>query len=387
MKVLMVSALWPPRVLGGAEIYAARLADHLTTAGHEVGALTFGVDGPDVVGAVAAWPYPLDRFAEQPPWRRIAFRAVDIYNPSAHRTMRRVLETYRPDVVHTHSVAGLSTSVLMEGSRGPAGHCHTLHDYWLLCRRTTFVKASGESCARVCTSCRAISTFRSGLLRGTAPDVVIAPSNAIAEHHRRFSWAQDRIRRLDHPVDEHQPRGRTAPDTGSPITFGYVGQITKPKGILTLLRAFRELAAAGHRLVVAGQGPLLDDVRNAGAGVTAVGWLEVAQLDELYGEIDCLVVPSEWPENAPLVVLEARARSIPVIASRAGGLPEIVEERSRPLLFDQGDAAGLRQSMLTFARSPGCFAPGATSGLSWEEHTNAIVGFYEEAAAAKRAQP
>src|SRR5204863_7473202 len=151
VRVLMVSSLWPPAVLGGAERYAARLATELQQTGVEVGAFTFGVDpaeGVETVGAVRPWPYRLDRFATEPAWRRAAFRAVDIYNPVAHRAMAAALEAFRPDVVHSHSVAGLSTAVLVDGSRSPAVHVHTLHDYWLLCRRTPLVRASGEQCGR-----------------------------------------------------------------------------------------------------------------------------------------------------------------------------------------------------------------------------------------------
>ena len=62
MRILMVSNLWPPEVVGGAEQYASALAAHLRAAGHEVEVLTLGVDGPDVVahGEAVAVPDPGD---------------------------------------------------------------------------------------------------------------------------------------------------------------------------------------------------------------------------------------------------------------------------------------------------------------------------------------
>ena len=65
MRILMVSNLWPPEVVGGAEQYASALSDHLCAAGHEVHVLTLGVEGPDVVarGGSMAVPDPGDPIA------------------------------------------------------------------------------------------------------------------------------------------------------------------------------------------------------------------------------------------------------------------------------------------------------------------------------------
>ena len=94
LKILMVSSLWPPHLIGGAELYASTLAEQLRVAGHEVAVVTLGVPGPDVVAEVPARPYRLDEFATQPPTRRAVFHALDVYRPShgphAHRNVRGV---------------------------------------------------------------------------------------------------------------------------------------------------------------------------------------------------------------------------------------------------------------------------------------------------------
>ena len=58
------------------------LADALRAVGHEVGVVTLGVPGPDVVASVRPRAYALQDWADQPPWRRIAFHAADIYRPA-----------------------------------------------------------------------------------------------------------------------------------------------------------------------------------------------------------------------------------------------------------------------------------------------------------------
>ena len=62
MRVLLLSSLWPPAVLGGAELHAAALADRLVDAGHEVGVVTYGSPGAHVIAEVPARPYPLQEF-------------------------------------------------------------------------------------------------------------------------------------------------------------------------------------------------------------------------------------------------------------------------------------------------------------------------------------
>src|SRR5439155_5666834 len=123
-----ISSLWPPAALGGAELYAARLAAEQAVCGHEFGAVTLGVNGEHVLATVPAWPYRLDRFATQPAWRKALFDARDRYDPLAAREVRRAIEEFRPHVVHTHAVAGMSASVLTVAPARRLASVHTLHD-------------------------------------------------------------------------------------------------------------------------------------------------------------------------------------------------------------------------------------------------------------------
>ncbi|GAC1587833.1 MAG: glycosyltransferase family 4 protein [Acidimicrobiales bacterium] len=377
MRILQVSSLWPPSVLGGAEIYAERLLQELRRRNHDVAVVTFGVPGPDVAGMVRPWPYRLDTFGDQPVWRRGLFQLVDLYNPAAAKRVRTTIDMFRPDVVHSHAVGGMSAATMTAGaSRAP--HVHHLHDYWLLCRRTTLAAADGRPCIRRCGSCVAISSVRNRTLERCPPDLVVAPSNAVASAHQSIRWMGERLRRLDHPVDI--PEG-TWPRTfvAGPQRFGFIGQVSRPKGVLTLLEAFRPLSANGHTLTIAGRGPLDEIVGSAGPGVAALGFVNGKTKEAFFRGIDCLVVPSEWRENAPLVVLEARARGLPVIATRIGGLPELIDAASAPLLVSAGDPAALRLAMTTFAREPGHFAPGTEPVMGWEQHVRQLETLYDEA--------
>jgi glycogen(starch) synthase len=290
VRIIHISSLWPPVVLGGAEIYAARLALEQEKAGHTVGVITQGVPGDGVVEVVPPWPYRLETFADQPAGRRAIFHGLDLYNPFAGRRMRRAIRRFAPDVIHSHFVAGLSTAALTTGAT-TAARVHHLHGYWLMCRRTTMVRPNGDPCHDV--SCRAVMATRSAILRHHPPDLLLGPSQTVIDAHARFSWAAGRMRHVPHPLDEvpsHRSPATSPP--GGPTTFGYLGQLSELKGIPTLLDAFAALAGEGHRLLVGGRGPLLSYVERAGPGVEALGWLDDDGKEGFFAKIHCLIVPS-----------------------------------------------------------------------------------------------
>lgn len=385
MKVLHISSSWPPRALGGAEIYASQLAAAQEQAGHDVGLVTFGAEHAQAVRCVPPWPYRLEEFADQPPWRKVAFRLVDVYNPRSARLIDQAIADFGPDVVHSHSVAGLSTAALTTAHRVGHAQVHHLHDYWLLCRRTSLTKASGEQCTTPCRSCAAISSVRSRMIERHPPDLLLAPSRDIAVRHSALAWTKGRIRLLPHPLPAPpRPRGRTMPPPGGPVTFGYLGQLARHKGVHTLLEAFAELAAEGHHLVLAGRGPLSAEVERAGEAVRFTGWLDETGKETFFEEIDCLVVPSQCPETGPLVALEARGRRVPVAGARIGAVPEQVEPNAEPLLFDPFSVEDLRRALRMFVSDPSRYTPGGTGRWGWPEHVEAVTELYEEARRAKR---
>ena len=374
----MVSSLWPPTTLGGAESYAAALAERLVERGHEVAVMTGGVVGPDVVASIAPRPYRLDSYAEQSAARRLEFHVRDVYRKTAGDALRRTIDDVRPDIVHTHAVAGLSAAVLAEPSRSGVPHVHTLHDYWLRCERSTLVRRNGMRCDRRCVSCRVLSGARAAIIARHPPDVVLAVSAAVVRGHDGLGWLTDRTRILYNPVED---RPRTPDVPPPPPAFGFVGRLTREKGVATLVHAFRDAAIAGARLLIAGEGPLEQAVSDlAVPGVELLGRIGGDRRDQLLDDVLALVVPSEWADPAPLVVNEARARRVPVIGASIGGIPELVSPVCRELLFPPGDAGALADRLRRVAQDPGEFVADDRDGLlSWDAHVEAVLQAYEDA--------
>ncbi|MBV8951782.1 MAG: glycosyltransferase family 4 protein [Actinobacteria bacterium] len=393
MRILIVSSLWPPRVLGGAELYAYDLAAHLRAAGHEVAAVTWGVDGDDVVAVVPPWPYPIDEYTSKNAAQRALMHSRDIFNVSARKALDRALRTFRPDVVHSHGVPGMSGSVLALPSQRGVPHVHTIHDYWLLCQRLSMVKRSGVACEQRCASCLAICAVRNATIARHAPQILLAVSEAVAREHEVLGWARTRLRVVPNPVEPMT--GVTRPDARSdrPLTFGYIGQVARHKGVHTLVDAFTAFAASRNgsarppRLLIAGTGALRDELSlRTPPSVEWLGWVDDAGKRGFYSAVDCLVVPSEWKDPAPLVVNEARGIGVPVIGARAGGIPELIAPESTPLLFPSGDRVALQERLETFATNPVAYASPAGSRLAgWDVHLERVLTAYEDARVSRAA--
>jgi glycosyltransferase involved in cell wall biosynthesis len=90
-----------------------------------------------------------------------------------------------------------------------------------------------------------------------------------------------------------------------------------------------------------------------GEGIRAHGAIAHEQVADGLASIDVLVVPSIWPENAPLVIQEAFLAGIPVVASRIGGIPDMVAEGQSGLLFRAGDIEDLSRTLIRFLDEPG----------------------------------
>jgi glycosyltransferase involved in cell wall biosynthesis len=127
----------------------------------------------------------------------------------------------------------------------------------------------------------------------------------------------------------------------------FVGRLSPEKGISTLLAA-SQMLRSGCQLKIVGDGPEADAVKRATARSENIQWLGRRSSADVYGLMQsavAVVLPSEWYEGFPVVVAEAFATGAPLIASRIGGLAEIVEHGRTGILFPPGDADALAETL------------------------------------------
>jgi glycosyltransferase involved in cell wall biosynthesis len=347
MRLALVTNTLPPEGRGGAEAYVAGLARELA-ARHDVLVLT-GARAP-LDGVVTAHlpglpELPRDAHAV----RKAVWHARDQWLPGVHRATTRALESFRPGVVHTHAVQGLSAAVFTAIRRRQERHVHTAHDLGLLCARVTMTR-NGEFCGGRCATCAVQRAIR-GRAAASRLDLLIAPSEHVRRRHLEAGLiSEDRARTIPQGTEPAPASTRGAGDLGRP-TLGYIGTLSRIKGVATLLDAFAS-APPEWRLEIAGSGELEALVRERAAADERVrfhGRLDGTAKEEFFTVLDLLVVPSEWEENAPLVAVEAAVRGLPAVVSDRGGLPETPQAE----VFRARDPAALRGAVTRLVETPG----------------------------------
>lgn len=277
----------------------------------------------------------------------------------------RLLNSFRPDIVHLHGLDRIGAEVLAVLRRlaPQARIVLTLHDYQILCPNDGLMLTVGDGvrCRMAgsdrCRACYPAMPAAAHLLRKahlmallSLVDGFVAPSRFLAERFVEWGIDAGRITVLPNQVPRmaHPPRiARQRPDR-----FAFFGTIAPHKGILPLLAAAR-LAGDGLALDLhgglghAGDGFRHDFARALEAAPNAShrGTYSREDLPALMAAADWLVMPSIWWENAPLVLLEARAAGLPVICSGIGGMAEMVEHGVTGLHVPPGDPRALSDTM------------------------------------------
>jgi glycosyltransferase involved in cell wall biosynthesis len=364
MKILLVNALYEPHILGGAEIHVQALArwlakDHqvfvLTTRPYQgLESLKLIQSGKDGIRIYRFYPffYPafLPRFSDLSRPLRLWQRLIDLWNPHAYLVTQKLLSEIQPDVIHTHNVLGLSTSVFSAIKRAGVPHVHTIHDYQLLSPwALLFRNGKVIDLEKLTWPERGYQAARrrlSGSIGG-----LIAPSKFALELHEQAGFFAKTTRKVIAPGFEIEPVGRRNGEDNQ-INILYMGQLTEHKGMGVLVKAFRETQGQKLRLHFAGRGrqeTLVKDFAAAEPRVTYHGFVGGKRKRDLWAQTDVLVLPSIWYENMPVVALESLSYGVPVIASRIGGIPEVISEKNG-WLFEPGDKDELMEILVRLDR-------------------------------------
>ncbi|MFH1807284.1 MAG: glycosyltransferase family 4 protein [Pseudomonadota bacterium] len=364
-RILVVSTLYPPHVIGGAELVAQQLARGLLRRGQQVAVLsTCGPDaGPGLhVGedqGVPVWRFfPRNAYwtystRERPLLRKIAWHARDAYNAHTSRVVDELLDRLHPDLVHTHNIDGFSPAVWRVVQARGIPIVHTAHDFHLVCPRARLLHGSGELCVQAPWPCH---LYRRWYARfADAIDPFCAPSRFLIQEHERLGL-QLRSSRVVHNGLEPVP-GEAPERTPGPLRALFLGQLEPHKGVRVLLDALRMIPRkVVFEITVAGTGSLLRHVQACAADdprLRAVGFVDGEAKRALLEQSDVMLVPSQWYENAPLSVIEALHHGLLVVASDIGGIPEYVESGKTGLLVQPGDPGALAAVMATLSGYPG----------------------------------
>ncbi len=352
-RILHLSSLYPPHIVGGAERSVSMLAEAQAADGWDVAAacLTPGEAIEQERNGVTVFrmPHGNDFWLEDWPAHSQRRREWAKFKQQANFAIERrfgdVLDRFRPDVVHTHSMVDISTRVWRVARARGIPIVHTLRDFDLLCAASSMYRETGP-CAGRHLKCRVL-TFAKQFDQRLVTAVTAVGEEVLARHLRYgfFDHVPTDRRRViwNTAAVEGVGAGYAKPPLDGPVTFGYLGRISPEKGVDTLLKAARLLPPTGWRLLIAGAA--LSDLApyEALAEGLPVAFIGFQKPKALFDQIDCLVAPSLWAEPLGRTVLEAYQAHVPVIGARSGGIAEIIADDA--WLVPPGDVEALAQRM------------------------------------------
>ncbi|NRA57344.1 MAG: glycosyltransferase family 4 protein [Phycisphaerales bacterium] len=376
--MLLISREYPPFVGGGIGTYTVRMARTLAGQGHEPVVVTVGdCNGPVVErdGSIRVVRLPfLDYVESQPEWT--APRASILASPSGpachaafwafhHESVLAMqlrehlpwlLDEFRPDVIEAPDTGALLWFVLNERRLG-RGPLHELGEHGPpvvvhLHSPTAWIEELQGGPEPRRASCELRSMERD-VIRWA--DGIACPSHALAEWTQRWEPnAVGKIRVTPYPLGEPgEPPAVERPE----IAALFVGRMERRKGFDTLVRAVAQLSDDGPTICVAGR-DTFDWVAGHQFGQAALDehGAGVAERFELLGELEptalsvqrqrCAIALVPSPnDNFPNTCMEAMAAGQIVVAARAGGMAEMVEDGVSGVLFEPGDAEDLASAI------------------------------------------
>jgi glycosyltransferase involved in cell wall biosynthesis len=368
MRLLFVTNLYPPYVVGGNELLCDDVVRGLRARGHQVSVLCGrGRDlpaPPDVVGALEL---DLDRKEETLLGGRIpsAGEAVrlHLFSPPSYATTRRVIRETRPDLVVVWNLYMVSMAPLVAAARSGTPVVVHVCDKWLyyglydveaLLHATVWWKRAAIKLAR--------HTVQPGLRALARPRGLVAISGFMKAFYVAAGIPADAIDviHLGVPTESFAFAPRPPRAAEEPLRLLFVGSLWEGKGPHTAVRALGRVVRAGVRahLDLCGSGPesflkvLRGVISEEGVAsqVTLHGRVDRDVVRRFCQSHDVLVFPSEWDEPFAAVPLEAMSSGMAVVATTAGGTPEAVVDGETGLLVPSADPDALARALLRLAQ-------------------------------------
>jgi GT2 family glycosyltransferase/glycosyltransferase involved in cell wall biosynthesis len=403
MRVLLVVHGFPPAASGGTEIYVHSFARALAALpAVDVFVLTRDADPnrPEYAVRTVRTTDGVTVFRINNTFQACTSFEDSYANPALAAVAGRLIDRIDPDVVHVQHLTCLSSGILSQAA-GRRALLMTLNDYWLICHRGQLMRPDGQRCdgpfEHGCDGCvprgvlagptvyRAGRMARAMPLPGTAGgvraatkllelctsiahtrdaswarlqhlrqacsvvDLFLAPSATMEAWAVRFGIDRSKLRRCDQGIDLSPFAGVARTPSGT-LRLAFAGSLIPSKAPHVLLEAVTSLPP--HRVSVDLLGTPAPYHGDSSYGdrlasllgqpfVRKLGPIPHDRVGDAFGDVDALVVPSEWIENAPFVIREAFAAGLPVIASNLGGMAEMVRHDRDGLLFAPGDPSAL----------------------------------------------
>ena len=287
------------------------------------------------------------------------------YSNESKRKLEELIRDFKPEIAHIHLYkGGLTPSILGVLKRNKVPVIVTLHDYGFLDPHNLLLDGNLEISEK-CINGSAFNCVRDKSNRNSyllslvstleyiyhsklypfdkCFNTIVAVSKFSQALHlksNKFDWSIDHLYNFSPLLHEKQVLVNQEANY-----LLYFGRLSKEKGIKTLVHAFRKLGFPVH-LKIVGTGLMEDELKsyvqnNGLTNIELLGFKKGSELSKLIRESRFVIVPSQWYENNPMTIIESYSLGVPVIGSRIGGIPEIIQEGITGFTFEMGSVEDL----------------------------------------------
>lgn len=352
MKIGLAHNLYGERAKGGAEKLVQKMIEDFLNDGHEVFLISlkdksenFEIKtGEDPLFKKYLIPSSYSNLGEQKIYKKLFWHLSNFCNPKRKNLLQNIVDSEMPDLFISHNLIGIGFFLSKILQKRGIRHEHFLHDIQLL--HPSGLMFAGKEKLINSLPAKTYQAITKHFFKSTAK--VISPSKWLMEEHLKrqfFTMTDKEIRRL-----RELKKSEKIINNKKDGAFLFVGQIEKHKGILFLIKAFKKIENKNISLRVAGDGRdfiLAQKETGDDKRIIFLGRLNELAIQEEMKKARALIVPSLCYENSPTVIYEAGEFALPVIASKIGGIPEILSEKD--ISFEAENESDLIKAITSFS--------------------------------------
>ncbi len=340
--IIFITNLYKPNVKGGAEIIVENLVKYFSRIFEKVVVITLCKNSVQVkkegnICIIYYNPKNIYNYLDNDKYNffiRFIWRILDTFNIYSFFKIRKILKTFKPEIVWTHNLVGLGLLIPLAIKSLQIRHIHTIHDVQLIEPSGLILTDQNNYEQNWYTKIYMHITRR----LFSFVDIVIFPSKFLQSFYLQFKFFKHSktfvcfnpifVKPIDYQKTFLKNKFRKK-------IFVFIGQLEEHKGVDILLKVFSQNFPNSF-LYIIGKGSLYNKLKSNYENdfIKFLGHLPNYKVLQILERAFFVIVPSICLENLPTVILEAFSKATPVIASKVGGIKEIVHKNKTGFLCD-----------------------------------------------------